>query len=62
MTTREQVIARAIKQMNQPPQQRYTGPEAIARRDAVLQSRKVERPVITGSIGSYVLTKKDLGT
>ena len=55
---------RALEQMNQPPQQRYSGPEAIARRDEVLRARRVERPTIQTSrtTGEYIMTEKDLGT
>lgn len=55
---------RALEQLNQPPQQRYSGPEAIGRRDEMLRSRHVERPTIqTGrTTGEYIMTEKDLRT
>lgn len=58
-------LERALKQLNQPPQQRYSGPEAIARRDAVLRSRPqwaIPPIVQRESTGEYVMTEKDLGT
>ena len=62
--TRDEAFSKALEQLNQPPQQRYSGPEAIARRDEMLRSRHVERPTIqTGrATGEYVMTEKDLGT
>ncbi len=58
-------LERALEQMNHPPQQRYSGPEAIARRDAVLRSRpRWTTPPVKHheSTGTYTLTEKDLGT
>lgn len=37
--TRDEAIAHASEQLNQPPQRRYSGPEAIARRDEMLRAR-----------------------
>lgn len=56
---------RALEQMNQPPQQRYSGPEAIAQRDEMLRSRpQWTIPPVKHheSTGEYVMTEKDLGT
>lgn len=58
-------LERALEQLNQPPQQRYSGPEAIARRDDMLRSRPqwTIPPVVQHeSTGTYTLTEKDLGT
>lgn len=62
---RDEAIAQALEQLNQPPQQRYSGTEAIMRRDAVLRSRpqRTIPPVVQReSTGTYTLTEKDLGT
>jgi len=58
-------LERALEQMNQPPQQRYSGSEAIARRDEMLRARSqcVMPPIkYHVSTGTYTLTEKDLGT
>lgn len=58
-------LERALKQLNQLPQQRYSGPEAIARRDDMLRSRPqwaIPPVVRRESTGTYTLTEKDLGT
>jgi len=63
--TRDEAIAHALEQLNQPPQQRYSGPEAIARRDEMLRARSqcVMPPIkYHESTGEYVMTEKDLGT
>lgn len=63
--TRDEAFARALEQLNQPPQQRYSGPEAIAQRDEMLRvrSRCALPPVVRReSTGVYTLTEKDLGT
>lgn len=63
--TRDEALAKALEQLNQPPQQRYSGPEAIARRDEMLQSQSQGvTPLIKyhESTGEYVMTEKDLGT
>ncbi len=58
-------LERALEQMNHPPQQRYSGPEAIARRDEMLLARsQCMMPPIKHheSTGEYIMTEKDLGT
>ena len=53
--------------LNQPPAQRYSGPEAIARRDELLLDRALRRVrshvvVVPGPVRDVELTEKDLGT
>ena len=53
--------------LNQPPAQRYSGPEAIARRDEMLCRRALRRVrsqvvVAPGPVRDVELTNKDLGT
>lgn len=53
--------------LNQPPAQRYSGPEAIARRDEMLLDRAMRRRraqvvVVPGPVRDVELTNKDLGT
>ena len=53
--------------LNQHPAQRYSGPEAIARRDELLLDRALRRvrsqvPAVTGPVREVELTNKDLGT
>ena len=53
--------------LNQPPAQRYSGPEAIARRDELLLERALRRVrahvvVVSGPVRDVELTNKDLGT
>lgn len=53
--------------LNQPPAQRYSGPEAIARRDEMLLNRALRRRrahvvVAPGPVREVELTNKDLGT
>lgn len=53
--------------LNQPPAQRYSGPEAIARRDEMLLDRALRRQrahvvVVPGLVRDVELTNKDLGT
>lgn len=54
--------------LNQPPAQRYSGPEAIARRDEMLLDRALASPVrVIDDLRMMVpkdfkLTNKDLGT
>ena len=53
--------------LNQPPAQRYSGPEAIARRDEMLCERALRRVrsyvvVVPGPVRDVELTNKDLGT
>ena len=53
--------------LNQPPAQRYSGPEAIARRDEMLLDRALRRVrshvvVVPGPVRDVELTEKDLGT
>ena len=53
--------------LNQPPAQRYSGPEAIARRDELLLERELHRArshvvVVPGPVRDVELTNKDLGT
>ena len=53
--------------LNQPPAQRYSGPEAIARRDEMLLDRALRRVrsqvvVVPGPVREVELTNKDLGT
>ena len=53
--------------LNQPPAQRYSGPEAIARRDEILLDRALRRVrsqvvVVPGPVRDVELTNKDLGT
>lgn len=58
-------LARALEQLNQPPQQRYSGRDAITRRDAVLRSRPqwAIPPIVQHeSTEAYTLTEKDLRT
>lgn len=62
---RDEAIAHALEQLNQPPQQRYSGPEAIARRDEMLRARsRCALPPVKHheSTGEYVMTEKDLRT
>lgn len=62
---RDEAIAHTLEQLNQPPQQRYSGPEAIARRDEILRLRpRCALPPVKyhESTGEYVMTEKDLGT
>lgn len=51
--------------LNQPPAQRYSGPEAIARRDELLLDRALSSPLREHSrakVRDIELTNKDLGT
>ena len=54
--------------LNQPPAQRYSGPEAIARRDEMLLERALASPLrVANDLRMMVpkdieLTNKDLGT
>ena len=54
--------------LNQPPAQRYSGPEAIARRDEMLLQRALASPLrVADDMRMMVpkdveLTEKDLGT
>ena len=51
--------------LNQPPAQRYSGPEAIARRDELLLDRALASPLRSGTavtVREVELTEKDLGT
>ena len=51
--------------LNQPPAQRYSGPEAIARRDEMLLDRALASPLREHSqtkVRDVELTEKDLGT
>ena len=53
--------------LNQPSAQRYSGPEAIARRDEMLLDRALRRRraqpvVVPGPVRDVELTNKDLGT
>ena len=53
--------------LNQPPTQRYSGPEAIARRDEMLLERALRRvrshvAVVPAVVRDVELTEKDLGT
>ena len=54
--------------LNQPPAQRYSGPEAIARRDELLLDRALASPLrVVDDLRMTVpkdvkLTNKDLGT
>ena len=53
--------------LNQPPTQRYSGPEAIARRDELLLERALRRVrshvvVVPAVVRDVELTNKDLGT
>ena len=51
--------------LNQPPAQRYSGPEAIARRDEMLLERALasqRRSGIAVTVRDVELTNKDLGT
>ena len=54
--------------LNQPPAQRYSGPEAIARRDEMLLDRALASPLrVADDLRMMVpkdveLTNKDLGT
>lgn len=53
--------------LNQPPTQRYSGPEAIARRDELLLDRALCRVRVADDLRMMVpkdveLTNKDLGT
>ena len=53
--------------LNQPPAQRYSGPEAIARRDEMLLERALRRArshvvVVPAVVRDVELTNKDLGT
>ena len=51
--------------LNQPPAQRYSGPEAIARRDELLLERALALPLREHSqtkVRDVELTNKDLGT
>jgi hypothetical protein len=53
--------------LNQPPAQRYSGPEAIAQRDEMLLDRALCRvrsqvPAVPGPVREVELTEKDLGT
>ena len=53
--------------LNQPPAQRYSGPEAIARRDEMLCRRALRRmrsrvAAVPGPVREVELTNKDLGT
>ena len=51
--------------LNQPPAQRYSGPEAIARRDELLLDRALASPLREHdqvTVRDVELTNKDLGT
>lgn len=51
--------------LNQPPAQRYSGPEAIARRDEMLLDRALASQRRSGAavtVRDVELTEKDLGT
>ena len=51
--------------LNQPPAQRYSGPEAIARRDEMLCRRALASPLREHklvTVRKVELTNKDLGT
>lgn len=51
--------------LNQPPAQRYSGPEAIARRDEMLLDRALSSPLRGHervTVREVELTNKDLGT
>ena len=51
--------------LNQPPAQRYSGPEAIARRDELLLERALASPLRKHErvmVREVELTEKDLGT
>ena len=55
--------------LNQPPAQRYSGPEAIARRDELLLKRALASPLREHKrehsrvkVRDVELTNKDLGT
>ena len=51
--------------LNQPPAQRYSGPEAIARRDELLLERALASPLRSHgrvTVRDVELTEKDLGT
>ena len=51
--------------LNQPPEQRYSGPEAIARRDKMLLDRALSSQRRSGTavtVRAVELTEKDLGT
>ena len=51
--------------LNQPPAQRYSGPEAIARRDELLLDRALASQRRSGTVVTVrdvELTNKDLGT
>ena len=51
--------------LNQPPAQRYSGPEAIARRDELLIDRELASQRRSGTavtVREVELTEKDLGT
>ena len=51
--------------LNQPPAQRYSGPEAIARRDEMLLDRALTPQRRSGTavtVRDVELTEKDLGT
>ena len=51
--------------LNQPPAQRYSGPEAIARRDEMLLDRALASQRRSGTVVTVrevELTEKDLGT
>ena len=53
--------------LNQPPAQRYSGPESIARRDELLLERALRRArshvaVVPAVVRDVELTNKDLGT
>lgn len=51
--------------LNQPPAQRYSGPEAIARRDELLLERALSSPLREHervTVRDVELTNKDLGT
>jgi len=54
--TRDEAFARALEQLNQPPQQRYST------RRVPLQPRKLPPIVQHESTSTYTLTEKDLGT
>lgn len=53
---RDEAIAQALKQLNQPPQSRYST------RRVPLQPRKPAPVVQHESTGAYTLNEKDLGT
>ena len=51
--------------LNQPPAQRYSGPDAIARRDEMLCRRALASPLREHervTVREVELTNKDLGT